>query len=178
MYIRDSPYNTLFWRGLPSALTSFWTGQFAKEHRTHTVNSILKSTHFLVTLPCASWYDTRQVTVCLLPRSLVFGEHCLYTRTRVLRLPHMYVRRRAAAGGGARSVRITRPRVADGTRYRGTPVRRMRVIYLPAGAWKVFPRSAAPTDTHLFTMHRMGHRVTGECSNTRKRPPRARAGGQ
>ena len=80
----DSVYNTLFWRGLPSALTSFWTGQFAKEHRTHTVNSILKSAHFLVTLPRASWHDTRQVTVCLLPRSLVFGEHCLYTRTKFL----------------------------------------------------------------------------------------------
>jgi hypothetical protein len=76
----DSVYNTLFWGGLPSALTSFWTGQFAKEHRTHTVNSILKSAHFLVTLPRAFWHDTRQVTVCLLPRSLVFGEHCLYTR--------------------------------------------------------------------------------------------------
>jgi hypothetical protein len=80
MYIRDSLYNTLFWRGLPPALPSFWTGRFAKEHRTHTVNSILKSAHFLVTIPRASWRDTRQVTVCLLPHSLVFGEHCLYTR--------------------------------------------------------------------------------------------------
>ena len=35
-----------------------------------------------MTLPRASWHDTRQVTVCLLPRSLVFGEHCLYTRTK------------------------------------------------------------------------------------------------
>ena len=34
-----------------------------------------------MTLPRASWHDTRQVTVCLLPCSLVFGEHCLYTRT-------------------------------------------------------------------------------------------------
>jgi hypothetical protein len=41
----------------------------------------MKSAHFIVNLPRASWHDTRQVTVCLLPRSLVFGEHCLYTRT-------------------------------------------------------------------------------------------------
>jgi hypothetical protein len=75
MYIRDSLYNSLFWRGLPSALTSFWTGRLAKEHRTHNVNSILKRAHFLVILSRASWHDTRQVTVCLLPRSLVFGEH-------------------------------------------------------------------------------------------------------
>jgi hypothetical protein len=27
-------------------------------------------------------------------------------------------------------------------------------------------------------MHQMGHRLTGECSNVRKRPPRASAGGQ
>ena len=52
-------------------------------------------------------------------------------------------------GGGARSVRITRPRVADGTRYWGTSVSRMRVNYSPAGAWKVFPRSTAPTDAFL-----------------------------
>ena len=82
------------------------------------------------------------------------------------------------ARGGARSVRITRPGVADGTRYRGTSVRRMRVNYLPAGTWKVFARSAAPPGTRSCTMHRMGHRVTGECSNVRKRPPRAGAGGQ
>jgi hypothetical protein len=80
MYIGDSLYNTLFWRGLPSALASFWTGRFANERRTHAVNSILKIAHFLVTRFRASWHDTRHVTVCLLPHSLVFGEHCLYTR--------------------------------------------------------------------------------------------------
>ena len=84
MYIRDSIYNTLFWRRLPLALTSFWTGQIAKEYRTHTVNSIMKSVHFLVNFPRASWYDTRRVTVCLLPHSLVIGEDCLYTRTMYL----------------------------------------------------------------------------------------------
>jgi hypothetical protein len=51
MYIRDSLYNTLFRRRLPLAVTSFWTGQFAKERRTHTVNPTLKSAYFLVTLP-------------------------------------------------------------------------------------------------------------------------------
>ena len=95
-----------------------------------------------------------------------------------------YGRRAACAllpgrgAAGARSVRITRPGVADGTRYRGTSVRRMRVNYLPAGTWKVFARSAAPPGTRSCTMHRMGHRVTGECSNVRKRPPGAGAGGQ
>ena len=29
----------------------------------------------------ASWHDTRRVTVCLLPHSLVIGEDCLYTST-------------------------------------------------------------------------------------------------
>jgi hypothetical protein len=85
MYIWDSQYKKLFWRRLPSALTSFWTGRFAKERGTHAVNSILKSAHFLVTLPRASWHDTRWVTVCLLPHSLVFGEHCLYLGTAVQR---------------------------------------------------------------------------------------------
>ena len=33
-----------------------------------------------VAFPRASWHDTRRVTVCLLPHSLVFGEQCLYTR--------------------------------------------------------------------------------------------------
>ena len=66
MYIRDSLYNTLFWRRLPSAVTSMWTGQIAKEHRTHTVNSILESAHFLMTPPRGSWHDTRRVTVCLM----------------------------------------------------------------------------------------------------------------
>jgi hypothetical protein len=79
----------------------------------------------------------------------------------------------ALVPAGARSVRITCPRAVDGTQYRGTSVRRMRVNYLPTGAWKVFPGSAAPTDTHFCTMHQMGHRVTGECSNMCKRPLRA-----
>ena len=43
MYIRDSLYNTLFRRGLPLAVTSFWTGRFAKEHRTHIVMRKLSS---------------------------------------------------------------------------------------------------------------------------------------
>ena len=60
------------------AVTSFWTDRIAKVHRTHTVNSILKSAHFVVTLPRASWHDTRRVMVCLLPYSLVIGEDCLY----------------------------------------------------------------------------------------------------
>ena len=77
----DSLYNILFRRRLPLAVTSFWTGQFAKEYRTHTVNSVLKSSHFLVTLPRASWHDTCRVTVCRLPYSLVVGEDCLYTST-------------------------------------------------------------------------------------------------
>ena len=63
------------------AVTSFWTGQIAKEHRTHTVNSVLKSAHFLVIFTRVSWHDTRRVTVCLLPHSLVIGEDCLYTRS-------------------------------------------------------------------------------------------------
>ena len=65
------------------AVTSFWTGQIAKDHRTHTVNSVLKSARFLVTFLRVSWHDTRRVTVCLLPHSLVIGEDCLYTSTRV-----------------------------------------------------------------------------------------------
>jgi hypothetical protein len=36
-----------------------------------------------MTLPRLSWQDTRRVTVCFLPHSLVFGQDCLYTRTRV-----------------------------------------------------------------------------------------------
>jgi hypothetical protein len=67
MYIRDSLYNTLFRRRLPLAVTSFWTGQIAKEHRTHTVNPVLKSAHSLVTLPRLSWHDTCWVTSCRLP---------------------------------------------------------------------------------------------------------------
>ena len=62
------------------AVTSFWTGQIAKDHRTHTVNSVLKSARFLVTFLRVSWHDTRRVTVCLLPHSLVIGEDCLYTK--------------------------------------------------------------------------------------------------
>jgi hypothetical protein len=62
-------------------LTSFWTGRFAKEHRTHTVNSILKNAHFLVILPRAPWHGTRRVMVCFLPHSLVFGQDCLYNGT-------------------------------------------------------------------------------------------------
>ena len=63
------------------AVTSFWTGQIAKDHRTHTVNSVLKSARFLVTFLRVSWHDTRRVTICLLPYSLVIGEDCLYTST-------------------------------------------------------------------------------------------------
>jgi hypothetical protein len=39
----------------------------------------MKSAHFLVIFTRASWHDTRRVTVCLLPHSLVIGEDCLYT---------------------------------------------------------------------------------------------------
>jgi hypothetical protein len=85
IYIRESLYNTLFRRRLPLALTSFWTGRFAKKNilvvRTHTVNPILKSAHFLGTLPRASWHDTCRATVCRVPYSLVVGEDCLYTST-------------------------------------------------------------------------------------------------
>ena len=58
----------------------FATFHIAKAHRTHPVNSVLKRAHFLVTFSRASWHDTRQVTVCLLPHSLVIGEDCLYTK--------------------------------------------------------------------------------------------------
>ena len=75
---------------------------------------------------------------------------------------------RLNTAAGARSVRITRLGVADGTRYRGTSVRRMRANYLPAGTWTVFARSAAPPGTRSCTMHRMGHCVTGECANVRR----------
>ena len=67
MYIRDSLYNTLFLTRLPLELTSFRTGQIAKEDRTHTVNTILKSAHFLVTLSRTSWHDTHRVTIVSCP---------------------------------------------------------------------------------------------------------------
>ena len=90
MYIRD-PYIRSFSEKTTSRTnlildrsdrksTSFWTGQIAKAHRTHPVNPVLKRAHFLVTFSRASWHDTRQVTVCLLPHSLVIGEDCLYTK--------------------------------------------------------------------------------------------------
>jgi hypothetical protein len=93
---------------------------------------------------------------------------------------------RRAAAGGARSVRIMRLKVTDGTRYRGTSVRRMRVHYLPAVVWKVFPRSAAPTDTHFCTMHQMGpasQESAQICANVRRaqapwRAPRLVRSGQ
>ena len=78
-FIRDLRYNTLFWTRLPPALTSFWNGRFAKEDRTHTVNLILKSAHFLVIFLRALWHDTRRVSVCQKPHSLVFGQDCLYS---------------------------------------------------------------------------------------------------
>ena len=80
-YCRDSLYNTLFRTRLPSAVTSFWTGQIPKEHRTHTVNSILKSAHSLVTLLRAFWHEKCRVTICRLPYSLVVGQDYLYTST-------------------------------------------------------------------------------------------------
>jgi hypothetical protein len=80
----DALYNTLFRRGLPLAVTSFWTGQFAKEHRTHTVNPVLKSAHFLVTLPRASSHDTcsSRVTRYGMPAALFpRGRRCWSERT-------------------------------------------------------------------------------------------------
>ena len=54
-------------RRLPLAVTSFWSGQIAKEPRTPTVNTVLKSAHFLVTLPRTSWHDTCRFTVVYCP---------------------------------------------------------------------------------------------------------------
>ena len=77
----DSLYNTLFRTRLPLAITSFSTDRFAIEYRTHNLNSILKSVHFLVIFPRASWHDTCRVTVSRMLYSLVVGEDCLYTST-------------------------------------------------------------------------------------------------
>ena len=66
----------------------------------------------------------------------------------------LYVRRRCS------ECKAYAPRGCRRYPVPGTSFRRMQVNYLPAGAWKAFARSAAPTDTHSCTMHRMGHRVT------------------
>ena len=49
MHTRDSRYNTLYRRRVPSVVTLFWTSEITKEHRTPILNSILKVAHFLVT---------------------------------------------------------------------------------------------------------------------------------
>ena len=86
MYIRDVLYKS-FSEKTASGTNLNLERSDCKEHRTHTVNSVLKSARFLVTLPRASWHDTRRVTVCSLPHPLVIGEDCLYTRARESEFP-------------------------------------------------------------------------------------------
>jgi hypothetical protein len=71
-------------------LTSFWTGRITKDHRTHTVNSVLKNAHFLVAPPRAPWHDTCRVTRYGMPAAL-FPRG----RTRLPLYMYSYPRRKA-----------------------------------------------------------------------------------